>query len=76
MFWNKSNKMNSEEFEKVLKRIVDIESKLAALIAKNDALETNITSLRNSVNRKKKIDTEEQTQDFNTLTGLYGDGNI
>jgi len=79
MFWKKSDDtgkkdINSSEYETCLKRILEGNTRIESLIAKVNALETDVANLRGKFNaRLTKIKTEEQkeqeeqqTQQINT----------
>lgn len=87
MFWrNKS--LGSEEFEKVLKRVILLEADIDSLKKKIDSVNTNLSSLRGLVNRKLRgepLDNSElddplgessiKDDGFNWLRGKDGIGN-
>lgn len=53
MFWNQQKKnMNSEEYDKILKKLSELENKTEVLNGKFKALETNYDLLRGQFNRK------------------------
>jgi uncharacterized protein YoxC len=54
--------LNSEEYEKLSKRIIEMESDIQLLASKTNALQTNQNSLRGMVNRKLNPIGEEQEE--------------
>lgn len=52
--------INSNEYERLLKRVLDLETKNARLELLYDKLETNTHSLRGLVNRKLSNDAQQQ----------------
>lgn len=71
MFWNKNVKMNSDEYDKILKKLSELENKTEVLHGKFKALETNYDLLRGQFNRKLAgLRKEESTgADSNQLQG-------
>ena len=58
MFGFKKN-LNSEEYEKLLKKLVDVEAKLSVVSTELEQLKTNQNSIRGLINRKlnpEKVD--------------------
>lgn len=68
LFFKKSV-VNSEEYEKLTKKLIDISSKLDMLDARVKALITDMDNLRGQFNKKlskiKKDDMEEKTENIN-----------
>jgi len=60
MFWNK--KINSEEYEKILKQLTEMQMKFASIDARINFLETSTASLRGFVNRKCGVMQEDKTE--------------
>lgn len=60
--WGFSKKYSGEVYEKVLEKLKFLESEISSLRAKTEAIETNVTSLRNSVNRKKSLPDEDSDE--------------
>jgi hypothetical protein len=53
MFWNQQRKsLNSEEYDKILKKLSELDNKVEVLNGKFKALETNYDLLRGQFNRK------------------------
>lgn len=51
-FGKKQEKLNSEEYEKLFKKMVEVEGDVNSLQSKFKALETNYDNLRGQFNRK------------------------
>jgi hypothetical protein len=56
-----SKKLNSDEYEKLLKRIVELETERMLLSEKYDILFTSMSSLRGFVNRKVNSEEKEES---------------
>jgi len=71
MFWERSKKnLNSEEYEKLLKKVAALDALVLTLQAKYEAVNTNYNDLRGKFNRKLNIlkqqqDEDEEAQDLN-----------
>jgi len=64
--FSRNTKLNSEEYEKLIKRFAELESTLTKIQGELEALKTNQNSLRGLVNRKiGGIKEEEETQGIN-----------
>lgn len=68
MFWKKS-KVNSDEYEFLLKRISELKAEVAELSSKVAAVTSDAANLRGQFNRKvsgiKKEESKEETQSIN-----------
>lgn len=79
MFWKKNvdpskKPLNSDEYEHVLKRILEINTRIGVCESKIEILKTEMDNLRGNFNRKLKgIKEEEQkeTQEINSSPDVY-----
>lgn len=62
-----SKKLTSDEYEKVLKKISELNAEVALLRSEQEALKTNQNSLRGMINRRFG---GEQTKEENLNTGF------
>lgn len=86
MFWRNNNKksLSSEEFEKLLRRIIDLDGKIASLEITYKKIEADCNNLRGNFNRRLKgikrdeeLEEEtEETQNLNNNVILPEDGFI
>lgn len=84
MFWKKkdSNVLNSGEYESLAKKIVELSTAVENLLAKLTRLDTELHSLRGTVNRKiygpkeEEKKEEPEQQQLNTSFPIPFDGNI
>jgi hypothetical protein len=66
MLFNSNKKINSEEYEKLFKRITELESKIDIASSNCENLKSTVSSLRGLVNRKiAGEETKEETNDLN-----------
>lgn len=67
MFWHKK-KLQSEEFEILLKRVITLEAELQTIRNKVEAVDSNNHSLRGLVNRKLgRVKEEDDMESENSL---------
>lgn len=75
-FWNK--KVNSDEYEKLHKKITELSVEISELTAKIRLIQSDNSNLRGQFNRKlsglKKEETPEETKDINNPVILPYDG--
>lgn len=64
MFWNKQ--INSQEYEKLFKKIIELENKVISFNVEVETLKTNVNSLRGLVNRKLNPQKDEEEQQEET----------
>lgn len=65
MFWNQQKKsLNSEEYDKILKKLSELENKTEVLNGKFKALETNYDLLRGQFNRKLAGIRKQEVEDL------------
>jgi predicted transcriptional regulator len=75
MFWKKKKEeteINSQEYETLLRRLLEVKHEISALNSKFEALQTNYNDLRGKFNRKLNIIKDQEgdhteTQLLNTL---------
>lgn len=71
MFWKKNEDLNSDEYEKLTKRIIELSAKFEELENKFKILGTNYDNLRGNFNRKlsgiKKEDPSEADEETKTI---------
>lgn len=63
MSWLSRKQVNSDEYEKLWKEIVSIRSTISSVVTSLNAMETNMRSLRGTVNRKLSYADEEEDDD-------------
>lgn len=77
-FWRKNDPINSQEYEKIVKRLIDIDARMEDLSVKYKILETNYNDLRGKFNRKlsglKKEDEQVEEKDINNPVILPWNG--
>lgn len=72
-FKNGKNPINSNEYEQLCKRIVEISAKQEILDSKVEVLRTDTANLRGRFNQRLKgfAKEEEETKDINTGENIY-----
>jgi hypothetical protein len=85
MFWNKSKNaeqtnLNSADYEKLLKKSVEVTAKIEELQIKLEVLRTDLQDMRGKFNRKLRgirlEDQEEQEKDINNPVILPYNGSF
>ena len=84
MFWNKKKNaeqtnLNSAEYEKLLKKSVEVTAKLEELQIKLEVLRTDLQDMRGKFNRKLRgirLEEEEETKDINNPVILPFNGSF
>jgi archaellum component FlaC len=84
MFWTKQTKnltLNSDEYERVNKRIIELRHEIEELAIKYKILETNYNNLRGNFNRKlnklkEEEEPEETEKDINNQSVLLPHGSF
>jgi len=85
MFWNKKkddpnkNTTNSEEYERLSKRITDLAAEVALHKTKVELIETDVANLRGKFNRKlsglqkeeEKVEPKEEEKTESIINGGY-----
>jgi len=75
MWWNKTdnpskNSMGSDEYERLLKRIIEVDSRTRIFETEIKLMQTNLDNLRGKFNQRlkaiKESETTEETKDINT----------
>lgn len=79
-FWN-NKKVNSDEYEKLAKKITDLSSSVDELTAKIRIITSDVSNLRGLFNRKltgikkeEQVQEEEETKDINNTVILPWNG--
>lgn len=83
MFWKKKSELNSAEYEKIWKQVIELNARVDDLANKQKIQETNYENLRGNFNRKlsgiKKAEMseeEEETKSINNPVILPFNGNF
>lgn len=80
LFKRNETRINSEEYERITKRLIDFSARIEELENKFKILQTNYDNLRGNFNRKltgiKKEETEEETQSINNPVILPYNGSF
>lgn len=69
-------KVNSEEYERIVKRLIDMESDIMKLKGENISLESQIRTIRGKLNRTIYKDNDDEGKDLNSSVLLPYNGSF
>jgi hypothetical protein len=71
MFWKVKSQLNSAEYEKIWKQVIELNARVDELANKQKIQETNYENLRGNFNRKlsgiKKAEMEEEEEETKSI---------